>query len=91
MVVGRLVAMRVQQDPITPLVYELIDGTTQQTTVADVVIGAFGVVGVIGVGGLLLGVAFAGVLLTLKKMRGKDEISGEGSGSVRLHLNSTTE
>lgn len=83
--------MGVQQDPITPLVYEIIDNTTPQTTVADVVIGAFGIVGVIAAGAVLLGVAFGGVLLTLKKMRGEDEISSEGSGSVRLHLNSTTE
>lgn len=80
-----------QQDPITPLVYELVESTTPQTTVADVVGGAFAVVGVIGAIAFVLGVSFAGALLLLRKWRGEDEVNAESSGAVRLRLNSSNQ
>jgi len=83
--------VRMQQDPLTPLVYEIVESTTPQTTVADVVVGALGVVGAIGAIAFVLGVFFAGVLLLLRKWRGEDEVNAEGSGAVRLRLNSNNQ
>ena len=87
--VGSLVYVRAQQEPITPLVYEIIESTTPQTTVVDVVVGASAIVVVIGAVAVVLGLSFGGVLLMLRKLRGQDQISAEGSGAIRLGLNST--
>ena len=74
--------------PLTPLVYEVVEEATAQTTVADVLIGAFSVVGGLAVVGLLLGVVFAGMLIGLRRLRGHDSLAGEGSETVQLGLTS---
>ena len=58
--------MVVQPEPVTPLVYEVVEATTEQTTVIDVVLGAFSVVGVLGLVAVLLGVSLAGLLIGMR-------------------------
>ena len=74
-----------QPEPIIPLIYEIVESTTPQTSVVDVVVGAFAIVGVIGTVALALGLSLAGVLLLLRKLRGQDQIGAEGA--VRLNIN----
>ena len=74
-----------QPEPITPLIYEIVERTTPQTSVVDVVVGAFAIVGVIGTVAFALGLSLAGVLLLLRKLRGQDQIGAEGA--VRLNIN----
>ena len=74
--------MSVQPQPVTPLVYEVVESTTEQTTVVDVVLGAFSVVGMLGFVAVLLGLSLAGILIGMRKLHGR-EIEG---GATRLGL-----
>ena len=74
--------MAVQPQPVTPLVYEVVEPTTEQTTAIDVVLGAFSVVGVLGLVAVLLGVSLAGLLIGVRKLRGGDD----GGSATRLGI-----
>ena len=78
--------MVVQPEPVTPLVYEVVEATTEQTTVIDVVLGAFSIVGVLGLVAVLLGVSLAGLLIGVRKLRGRDMDGTAGGGATRLGL-----
>ena len=77
--------MRVQ--PITPLVYEVVEETTRETTVVDVLVGSFAVVGVLGAVALLMGLSMAGLLILLRNRRGGNPAAGSSS-TTRLGLDS---
>lgn len=74
------------QEPVTPLVYEVVEATTEQTTVIDVVLGAFSVVGVLGLIAVLLGISLAGLLIGVRKMRGGGAERAAGDSATRLGL-----
>ena len=81
--------MAVQPQPVTPMVFEVVEPTTEQTTVIDVVLGAFSVVGVLGLTAVLLGAALAGLLIAVRKRRGVRAAGVGGGGSAtRLGLGS---
>ena len=74
------------QQPVTPFVTEVVEPTTEPTTVVDVLLGSFAVIGAVALVAFVLGLLCAGVLIGLKRARGQDELSGRGSDSVRLDL-----
>ena len=76
----------VQPPPVTPLVYEVVEPTSEQTTVIDVLLGAFAVVGVFGLVALLLGLSFAGLLISVRKRRGQGAAGAAGGTTIRLGL-----
>lgn len=76
----------VQPQPMTPLVYEVVEPTTEQTTVVDVVLGAFSVVGVLGLTAVLLGLSLAGLLIGVRKTRGGQAEEAPGGSATRLGL-----
>ena len=78
--------MAFQPRPVTPLVYEVVEPTTEQTTVIDVVLGAFSVVGVLGFVAVLLGLSMAGFLIWVQKLRGGDIRGRASAGATRLGL-----
>lgn len=78
--------MRTIQQPVTPFVTEVVEPTTEPTTVVDVLFGAFSVIGAVAAVALFLGLACAAVLIGLKRARGQDRLTGRGSDSVRLGL-----
>ncbi len=78
--------MGVQSQPVTPLIYEVVEPTTEQTTVVDVVLGAFSVVGVLGLFAVLLGLSLAGLLIGARKLRGGDVEGTTGGSATRLGL-----
>jgi hypothetical protein len=78
--------MVIQPRPLTPLVYEVVEPTTEQTTVIDVLFGAFSVVGVLGLVAVLLGVSLAGLLIGMRKLRGRDVEGSTGGSATRLGL-----
>ena len=80
--------MAFQPQPVTPLVFEVVEPTTEQTTVIDVVLGAFSVVGVLGLTAVLLGAALAGLLIGVRKRRGVRAADVPGGGATRLGLGS---
>ena len=67
------------EQPLTPSVYEVVEQTTQQTTVLDVLFGSCAVIGVVAVCGLVLGGLFGGVKIWLANRadrKGLDERNG---------------
>ena len=79
--------MLLQNEPLTPLIYEAVENTTTPTTILDVLMGSLAIVGLIGLAGLIFGVTLAVGLLVLRKRRGQDQIGPDGGG-IRLDLNS---
>ena len=82
--------MLLQNEPLTPIIYEAVENTTTPTTILDVLMGSVAIVGLIGIIGLLLGLALAGSLLFLRKRRGEDHVGPDGGG-ISLGLNSGAE
>lgn len=70
---------------MTPLVYDLVERTTPQTTVVEVVLGALAVVGTIVVAAIVLGLGLAGLLVVVRRARG-DGLDGAGSHGSSLGL-----
>lgn len=70
---------------MTPLVYDLVERTTPQTTVVEVVLGALAVVGTIVVAAVVLGLGLAGLLVVVRRARG-DGLDGAGSQGSSLGL-----
>lgn len=66
--------------PPTPFIYEVVEPTTPQTTVLDVVLGAAAVAGALAAVALVLGVACAGIMLVIRRLRRQDGLT-TGSGS----------
>jgi len=79
--------VRLQIEPLTPLVYEAVENTTTPTTILDVLMGSLAIVGMIAVIGLVLGLTLAGSMLLLRRRRGQDQIGPDGGG-ISLGLNS---
>jgi len=77
--------MRIQ-DPVIPSVYEAVEPTSEQTTVLDVLLGSLAVVGAVAIVAFVLGLLFAGLMIWLRRARGRDRLNGGGSGSITLGL-----
>lgn len=73
-------------EPITPLIYEVVDKTTGATTILDVLFGVFSVIGVIGGVGVLLGVSLALLLIGRRHRWGKAGLVQEESIQLKLNI-----
>lgn len=67
-----------QSQPLTPFIYEVVEPTTETTTVLDVVMGAVAVAGALALAALVLGVAFAGCMLAVRRLRRQDGLTTGG-------------
>ena len=72
--------------PLIPLIYEVVDAPTPQTTIVEFLLGTLGVVAAIAGVAVVFGLGFAGVLILLRRRRGQDPLKGNGSDSIRLGL-----
>ena len=73
------------EQPLTPSVYEVVEKTTEQTTVLDVLFGSFAVIGVIAVCGLVLGGLFGGVKIWLTKRADREGLGRRNGGLLGLN------
>lgn len=78
--------MQGQLEPLTPLVYEVVDRTTGETTILDVLFGALSVVGVIGGVGVFLGIALGGFLIARRHRRVKEGSVQGDSTALKLNI-----
>ena len=53
----------------SPVMVRVVEEPTESTTVADVLIGAIGLTGVLVIAAVLLGALFGGILIGVKKYR----------------------
>ena len=84
--IGNLGSRQGQPEPITPLVYEVVEQTTGETTILDVLFGALSIVGVIGGAGILLGVSLAILLIGRPHRWGKQGPVQEDSTRLKLNV-----
>jgi hypothetical protein len=69
-----------------PIIVEVVDATTAETTVVDILLGAIGLTGALMLGALVLGLAFGGLLIAVKRVRGRTERATDRSTHVELGL-----
>ena len=66
--------MLLQQEPI---IVRVVEEPVKETTIADVILGSLGLVGVMLLSALLLGLLLGGALLLYKRLTGKEGIDAE--------------
>ena len=71
---------------LEPIVAEVIEAPTRETTVADVVLQALGITGVILVGALIAGLSLAGLFIWMRSAKPDNRFNGTGSERLRLDL-----
>lgn len=74
-------------EPITPLVVKVVEAPTRETTVADILLGAVGLVGVMLLAAAVVGVLVGGLFILIRRLRGAT-LSSEGDEAYRLNLSS---
>jgi len=73
---------------ITPFIVRVVEPPTKETTVADVLLGAVGLTGLILVSALLFGLLLGGVLVAMHRWRPSNRLNGQSAEEVSLRLNS---
>lgn len=63
--------MRLQQG--TPIIVDVVQESTRSTTVADVLLGAIGLTGVLVLAAVLLGAMLGGILIAIKVRRSRSD------------------
>ena len=72
--------------PIMPLVYEVVDPASRQTTVVDLLLEVFGLIGGIIIIAVLAGVLAAGFLIGFRTLWPQNSFNGAASEGTRLDL-----
>jgi membrane protein CcdC involved in cytochrome C biogenesis len=78
--------------PLTnPIVVRVVEEPVKSTTVGDVILGAFGLTGVMVLAALVLGAVLGGVLIWIKKLRVKYDLEPvPDSEALRVTPSSST-
>ena len=66
-----------------PIIVHVVQQPVDSTTVADVLIGAFGLIGVMVLVAVVLGLAFGGILIGVKILRARYRV---GPDSDAIHI-----
>lgn len=69
----------------TPIIVHVIQPPTQSTTVADVLVGAFGLTGLLVLVALALGGVFGGILIGIKILRRRMNIEPPPDSDI-IHI-----
>jgi hypothetical protein len=72
------------QVPANPIIVRVVEQPVHETTIADVIFGALGLVGVLVVSAAVLGVLLGGGLILYKRLRQRDALEVEDHRSVRV-------
>jgi hypothetical protein len=59
----------IQADPINPVIVKIIEPPKDPTGLADVLVGALGLTGVLGLAAILIGVATGAVIFWMRSRR----------------------
>lgn len=68
-----------------PIIVHVVQPATESTTVADVLIGAFGLTGLLVLLAILLGGVFGGILIGIKVLRRRMNIEPEPDAGI-IHI-----
>jgi uncharacterized protein YacL len=68
-----------------PIIVRVVEQPVHETTIADVIFGSLGLVGVLLIAALLLGLVLGGALIAFKRLRKRDGLDPENdAGSFRV-------
>lgn len=74
------------QQPVTPMVLRVVGKPTEETSVFDLLISVFAIVGGLILLALLAGLLFAGLLIALRRFFPTNPLNGTDSNQIRLGL-----
>jgi len=77
------------QERNDPIMVRVVEQPVKETTIADVIVGSLGLVGVLLLAALLLGAVLGGAMVFYKKLRARDGIDPEGDAET-LRVTPTT-
>jgi len=60
-----------------PIIVRVVEQPVDETSIADVILGSLGLVGVMLISALLLGLLLGGALIAFKRLRAKDGLDPE--------------
>jgi hypothetical protein len=60
-----------------PIIVRVVEQPVDETTIADVILGSLGLVGVMLLSALLLGLLLGGAMLLYKRLRSKDGLDAD--------------
>ena len=73
------------QERNDPIMVRVVEQPVRETTIADVILGSLGLVGVMLIAALLLGLLLGGGLVLYKRLRAKDGLdAGKDAESLRV-------
>jgi hypothetical protein len=64
-----------------PIVVRVVEQPVHETTIADVIFGSLGLVGVLLIAAALMGLALGGGLILYKRLRHRDGLDAEDDGA----------
>jgi len=68
-----------------PIIVRVVEQPVHETTIADVIFGSLGLVGVLLVAALILGLVLGGALIAFKRLRKRDGLDPEDdAGAFRI-------
>jgi hypothetical protein len=73
-------------EPVTPVIVKVVGPPTPEVSVADVILDALGLTGVLLIGSALFGLALGGAIIWFKVHRPIAAFGGESSSDYRLDL-----
>jgi hypothetical protein len=75
--------------PLTPVIVKVVPAATPQVSVLDVLVGSFGLLGMLAAGAAVLGLVFGGALIGYHRWKfARLESSEAASDTTRLDLSS---
>jgi hypothetical protein len=73
------------QAPANPIIVRVVEQPVHETTIADVIFGSLGLVGILVVSAAILGILLGGGLILWKRLRKQDALDAEDhAASVRV-------
>jgi hypothetical protein len=76
--------------PVNPIVVRVVEEPVETTGVADILIGAIGLTGVMLVSALVLGVLLGAILIGIKRLRARYEPEIPDTQAMRVTPSSST-
>jgi hypothetical protein len=76
---------------ITPYIVRVIEAPTRETTVVDILVGSFGLIGIIVLAAVVFGLGLGGLLVWFRNSRPGNVINGQSAGESALHLNTLSQ
>ena len=64
-----------------PIIVRVVEQPVHETTIADVIFGSLGLVGILLVSALLLGLLLGGGLIAFKRLRRRDGLDPDGDAA----------